>query len=198
MPGNRYAAAILSGGNSLRMGYDKQQIAIDGLLLREYQIEMLKSLFEQVIVVSNNPSLYDSQVLCVKDILPFSCPLSGIHSALSNTTCDGVFVIACDMPIIDINLIKDMIKTFEDSCCDVCIPAYDDFYEPLYGIYNKNCKKSIEHYLNLGNRKILTYIDSVRFKPYNVTDKSVFINLNQPSDLLKLEVINGIIMQKKY
>ncbi len=197
MSNMRVAAAILSGGNSQRMGFDKQLITIDGLLLRDYQSQILNSLFNEVIVVTQHPSLYDHSVKCVKDLLPYSCPLTGIYSALSETKYDAVFVIACDMPIIDIDLIKLMSDEFEDKNPDVCIPFYGDYFEPLYGFYSKRCQATIKQYLEKGERKIRTFYDEINLLPYYAENTSTFINLNEPSDLLKLEVKNGIIVQKE-
>ena len=236
----RFAAAIISGGNATRMGFDKQLISIDGLVLRDYQISMLKLLFSEIIVVTNRPELYDHGVKCVKDILPFRCPLTGIHSALSNTSCDAVFVIACDMPILDMNFIKEMIdaflknnprktedilieinnlagdlpnqikftgndvcvpKTETDVCflkteTDVCVPEYEGYLEPLHAIYSTRCIVSIEDYLNLGKCKISNYFENINLVRFPASNPDLFINLNEPSDLKKLEIKNGIIVLK--
>jgi len=228
----RFAAAIISGGNATRMGFDKQLISIDGLVLRDYQISMLKLLFPEIIVVTNRPELYAHGVKCVKDILPFHCPLTGIHSALSNTSCDAVFVIACDMPILDMNFIKEMIGAYlknnprktedvliernnlagvlpnqmkftETDVCvpktetDVCVPEYEGYLEPLHAIYNTRCISSIEDYLNLGKCKISNYFENINLVRFPASNPDLFINLNEPSDLQKLELKNGIIVRKE-
>ena len=56
-------AIILAGGNSKRMGFDKQFINIGSMSITEHIIEALKELFPNVILVTNKPQAY-----CRKDI----------------------------------------------------------------------------------------------------------------------------------
>ena len=48
-------AIILAGGRSLRMGFDKQLLRLNDEYLLEKNLLILLELFEEVIVVSNDP-----------------------------------------------------------------------------------------------------------------------------------------------
>ena len=73
-------AIILAGGKSRRMGFDKQLIKIQGEYIVDHIGKKLKNHFEEIIVVTNTPELYDkNKYKLVKDIYPGYGPLAGIH-----------------------------------------------------------------------------------------------------------------------
>ena len=55
---HKLSAIILAGGESRRMEYNKEYIKVQDKYLVHTQIETLNSLFEEVIVVTNNEEHY--------------------------------------------------------------------------------------------------------------------------------------------
>ena len=67
-------AVILAGGRSTRMGFDKQLIKIDDRFLIEILVEKLSHEFDEIIIISNDHSVYsnmkfESNVIIEKDII---------------------------------------------------------------------------------------------------------------------------------
>ena len=106
-----YSAIILAGGKSSRMKYNKEYIKVNDTFLVHNQITLLSSIFDEIIVVSPNIDHYSNfNVKVVQDILTGSTPLIGLHSGLLASTNPYCYVIACDMPYINLDYIKYLIS----------------------------------------------------------------------------------------
>lgn len=91
---------ILSGGKSLRMGTNKSFLDISGQTAIERTVELMKALFRRVLLITNEPDLYQiPDVTIYQDIYKNKGPIGGIHSGLLNSTTERNFVILCDMPL---------------------------------------------------------------------------------------------------
>jgi molybdopterin-guanine dinucleotide biosynthesis protein A len=139
-------AIILSGGKSSRIGTNKSLLIIDGKTLIQRLVELLNSIFAEVVVSSNESELYEFlEKKIISDIFPERGPLSGIHSALSFTTTDKNFIISCDMPFISSETINYLIDT--KSAAEIVIPRAEGRIQPLCGIYSKSILPIVENLL---------------------------------------------------
>ncbi len=146
-------ALILCGGKSTRMGRPKAFLPYRGTLLITYMIDLVRQLFSEVLLVTNEPELYeDLEIDTVKDILPHRGPLGGILSGLLIASHQQSFVIACDMPFIDTNLISEMVKKGHTG--DMLVLMHEKGIEPLIGIYSKSCIKTLEESLFAGQTSL--------------------------------------------
>jgi molybdopterin-guanine dinucleotide biosynthesis protein A len=74
---------ILSGGKSKRMGENKAFLRVQGERLIDRTVRIFKSIFEEVVLVTNDPLIYlDQDVMIVTDIVLGKGPLGGIYSGL--------------------------------------------------------------------------------------------------------------------
>lgn len=184
-------AIILAGGKSRRMGFDKQLLKIHERRLIDSIVNKLKSEFEDIIIVTNRPELYENfQGTIIEDIIKFKGPLGGIHAGLSITKSKYAFVVACDMPNINLEYVRYMKGKLENDNSFGCVTQYGDWIEPFSAFYSADIKDNIEKYLDTGRRSInglikdfyISYIseeDARRFSP----NWDMFINLNTMDDL---------------
>lgn len=190
-------AAILAGGQSLRMGQAKAFLPIYGSTFIEHQINILDNLFSDLFLVANNPEQYTQlDVAIVKDIIPNKGPLVGILSALLASQYDFVFVLACDMPLIDRRLIRDMVSQRHDS--DVLVLAHENGVEPLVGVYSKNCIGPLEEAVFAGKRKAMDFLEGVKAKTYKLPSSAnnglclpPYYNINTPGEYSQLLSLAG-------
>ena len=96
------------------------------------------------------------------DIFPARCSLNGIYSALKAATNFYGFAVACDMPLINPELIKYLCQQVEGV--DVIIPESEKGLEPLCAIYSKNCLPLMERQLKNNNFKIIDFFPEVKVK----------------------------------
>ena len=186
---NKTTGIILAGGKSSRMGEDKAFITCSGKALIEILIDKLSALFEDLLIVTNKPDLYQKYDIEARpDLLKDRGPLGGIYTGLRHSKTKHAFVAACDMPYLNQDLVRFISGRIDDH--DVVMPEYKGWLEPLCAIYSTNCITPIEKQLSAGNLKITDFLQYVkvriidekdidRFDPEGLS----FVNINTPEDL---------------
>lgn len=184
-------AIILAGGKSTRMGFDKQLLKIHEKKLIDSIVNKLKSEFKDIIIVTNRSELYENfQGTIIEDIIKFKGPLGGIHAGLSITRSKYAFVVACDMPNINLDYVRYMKEKLGPDNSFGCVTEYGDWIEPFSAFYSVDIKDNIEKYLDTGRRSInglikdfnISYIpeeDARKFSP----NWDMFTNINTMNDL---------------
>lgn len=187
------SAIVLAGGLSRRLGRDKAVEPFGGEPLIARVIRRLESLTTETIVVVNNEArgeelpLPDAAEITV-DIYPDSGSLGGIFSGLAAAANDWGFVVACDMPFLNEELISRMLTLRQDF--DAVVPVLNGYPEPTHSAYSKACLPHIERRLKANQLKIAGFFDDVRVR--TVTEDEVdafdaerlsFFNVNTPEDL---------------
>jgi molybdopterin-guanine dinucleotide biosynthesis protein A len=181
--------AILAGGLSKRMGKDKSLLEVGGKRVIDRTVELFGSVFSCVIIITPDPVTYAYLgVRMAADLLPGHGALSGIHSALFHATTSHVFVVACDMPMLNPMVIRHIIEP--PGRWDVVVPRIGDYLEPLHARYARTCLKPIEQSLSGGSRKITDFFEKVQVKYVQEEelrsldpDLLSFRNINTPEDL---------------
>ncbi len=184
--------AILAGGENRRMkGINKAFIKINKNSILDNIFLRLRLVFDDIIIVTNNPDEYfeykDTDTI-ISDIVKNIGPLGGIYSALQHTTYAAIFVVACDMPYLNVELIQNQIATFSIEKPDILVPRIGQNIEPLHAIYSKKIKKKLLDFINQkNNNKIRRFYENVDVKffdlPNTEKNKKSFININSFDDL---------------
>jgi len=137
---------ILAGGKSSRMGTNKALLKINGKSLIEQIAELLKSLFPDVVVITNSPEEYAFLNLPLfQDVYKLRGPMGGIHSALFNSVTENIFIVPCDAPFINKEIIEKIISTSSQYKIKICHAA--GFLQPLTGVYSKEHLNEFETWL---------------------------------------------------
>jgi len=179
---------ILSGGKSKRMGRPKAFLPFEGSTVIGHIVSEIKDLFSEVFIVANEvESFEDLGVDVVKDILPHRGPLGGILSGLMTSSNHYAFVMACDMPLIDKRLVRELVSKRQDN--DVVVLSHPHGIEPLFGVYSKNCIKPLEESLFAGNLSVQDFLSGLKAGIYEWMPERQdaealppFFNINTPQD----------------
>ncbi|MBE3581881.1 MAG: molybdenum cofactor guanylyltransferase [Thermoanaerobacteraceae bacterium] len=179
----------LAGGKSSRMGTNKALLSVGRETMLGTIVSVLKSLFPETLVVTNEPELYrDLGVKLVGDIFPGMGPLGGIHAGLVVSSFWHNFVVACDMPFLEPGLIAYMLEQAEGY--DVVVPRLGGYLQPLHAVYSKGCLPAIEDCLRKGVTKIIAFYPEVRVRyiegevlQRHGDPAEIFFNINTPADL---------------
>jgi FdhD protein len=183
---------ILAGGKSSRMGSNKALLPYRGGRFIEAIHRQLAELFAEVLVVTNNPEQYDF-LPCrkVPDIFPGAGALAGIHSGLYHSSNQAVFTVACDMPYLNGDLIRNLAEQADQQ--GVIIPESPDGLEPLHAVYGKGCLEAMESCLKRGEKRIVSFFPEVKVKRIKAeqiasVDDSFcsFSNINTPEEYFRL------------
>ena len=175
-------AIIMAGGDSVRMGQDKSMLPVDGQPMIKYIVDRLRPHFNQILISSSDVSRYSflgAEV--IPDEVAGRGPLGGIASALKASANELNFVIACDIPQVDIDLMKMLLREGKDF--DAVIPRTGQSkYEPLFAVYKKSALKAIEEALLSGNNRIIDALGSSKVKYIDLNDVLQLKNLNTMDD----------------
>ena len=175
---------ILAGGKSKRMGQDKALLPLAGKSMIEIVIDRMASLFNSVKIIAGRTERYtDFGVPVLKDAIPDFGPLGGIFTALKETGAEFSFIVGCDMPFINMELVWTICE--KRAGTDLVVPKIKGFFEPLFGIYAKTCLPAIEKLISEKNPRIYDFYDQVN--TYFVSSEEVeecdpeglsFVNIN--------------------
>lgn len=150
---------ILCGGQSKRMGRPKAFLPFAGKSLIEHGLDLMMSVFAEVILVTNNPDDYEHlSASIVRDIIPNRGPLVGILSGLLVSNHEHVFVMPCDMPAITKNLMREICRLRHKK--DMIIYGHKRKLEPLLGVYSRNCIEALEEAIFQGKDFALDFVES--------------------------------------
>jgi len=174
-------AVILCGGKSSRMGREKTFEQINGLPIIEHILNVVRNIFQNIVINSNNPHLFKSYNLpVIEDIIPNKKSIGGIYSVLKKIDTKYAFVVACDMPFLLEGAFRLMLKKIEENDYDIVFPKIQGQFQPFFAIYSKNCIPAIEELIYQGKFKSSLLVDKVNVK---IVDQGEFKNI---SDIDKL------------
>jgi molybdopterin-guanine dinucleotide biosynthesis protein A len=180
------SAVILAGGKSSRMGFDKQFLQIKNRYLLRLHGEVLGRGFDQLIVVTNTPEFYrDTPFTVVSDEIRGGGPLSGIHVGLKAAASRFVYLLACDMPYVNLDYVSFLKRRLQGSSAAACVTRFGGWIEPFNAFYSRDLVPVIEDFLASGRKSLYQFLcstrtlyipeqDARRFSP----DWEMFVNLN--------------------
>jgi molybdopterin-guanine dinucleotide biosynthesis protein A len=182
------ACGILAGGASRRMGRNKALLPFRGKPLIQHQLDLLSPLFSELLISANDPEPFAPlKVRVVPDVLAEPCSLSGIHALLRAVTAPRLFVVACDLPFLNPDLIEKLLSIPPDF--DVIVPESLTGLEPLHAIYSRTCLPSIEAAAAEGRWKLSAFYDGlwvdvipIDERVWMVDGRSPFTNANTPEE----------------
>ena len=175
-------AIILAGGKSSRMKSDKALLPVRGYKLIELIINQIRGLFSEILISSSEGEKYDFlSYPVIPDEKPGEGPLVAILSGLRASSNRINFIIACDVPEINITFLRKMLSYREEY--DIVVPGYKDGkFEPLFGVYSKDIIPVIEKQIEDGMRNISPLFFKCHTKFIEMDDEHWYRNLNSTED----------------
>ncbi|MGX6445459.1 molybdenum cofactor guanylyltransferase [Neobacillus sp. K501] len=184
------AAIILSGGKSSRMGTNKALLKINEKTNIERIADKLKILFDDIILVTNEPEQYKFLGLkMVEDQYPGMGPLAGVHAGLEVSDFEVNFVVACDMPFISVELANALVNNC--SHYDAVVPVINGKQHPLFSVFKKETANKIEHSIADGRLRMKHLLDDLNVLYLTETElralcqldlERIFFNMNHPNE----------------
>jgi len=189
----KLSAVILAGGKNSRMeGLDKAFLLIEGQPLIEKLINILRAIFDEIVIATNSPGKYLgnpalSDVIITTDHIKNIGPLGGIYTGLKTIKNDAAFFVACDMPYIDKDIICKQINSFQNQEIDCLVSRCGSKVHPLHGIYSKSVLDIIPEVIKSNNFSIMNLVDRCKNVPmdFDLRYEECFTNVNWASDVKK-------------
>ena len=181
---------ILAGGKSSRMGTDKGFLLMNDKSFMQHSIDALKPLVSELIIVSNNTDYDVFGLNRINDYIENAGPLAGIYSGLSESKTDYNLVLSCDIPLINSDILKQLITAIDDTSEVIQIES-NHRKMPLIALYNKSCKTKFERLLNAGERKLQFAVNQCHVKSIslNKNEAKFTTNVNTKDELKQLKTM---------
>jgi molybdopterin-guanine dinucleotide biosynthesis protein A len=186
---------VLCGGQSTRMGTDKGLLKLQAGTWAQTAVDKMAELSLPV-VVSVNEEQYNSystvftieQLVKDNETINIRGPLRGVLSVHDQYPDADLFVLACDMPLMEAAVLKQLFRYYEMQTADAFVYTNDGVYEPLCGIYTA---KGLSHIRGLQKtnqllkhsmKYMLEHVNTFSI-PLTTDQKKYFRNFNAHAEL---------------
>lgn len=182
---------LLAGGKSRRMGEDKRFLHVGDRTLFERSLTVLRSLFQNVLVViAQDSPILEAEVPVIRDLVPNCGNLGGLYTGLQQASTEHVFVVACDMPFLTPEAVRYLIRLKSDA--DIVMAQRDNGLEPMHALYGRRCLPVLEEMVRTRHLKIQDIVEHSSLNVRLIKEAELsridpegrsFLNVNTPSDL---------------
>jgi molybdopterin-guanine dinucleotide biosynthesis protein A len=176
----RAAGFVLAGGLSSRMGRDKA-------LLRHWGVPLVVRAAAAVadaagsVTILGDPGTYGRFGWpALADTVPGLGPMGALLTALENTRAEWNVLVACDMPDLSRELLRELLAKTARTRGRCVAPVTEDGFEPLCAVYRRTALPEVRAAIAAGDlamRDLLPLLDVV---PVRGLDPACFRNLNTP------------------
>jgi len=187
---------VLAGGKSLRMGYDKSSIEWHGKEQRYYMADLLKQYCDEIFIScrADQQNEVDRHYKTLPDTFVDLGPYGAILSAFREKPDAAWLVVACDLPLLDAEILQDLVAHRNPSAVATTFESpFDGLPEPLITIWEPKAYPVLLSFLSQGYtcpRKALRNNDVHIIKAENA---DALRNVNTPEEL---EKVKNILLQK--
>lgn len=151
---------ILCGGKSVRMGADKGMLKLHANTWAQIAVDKM-AILKVPVVLSVNATQYNdysrvfppNQLIKDNEALSLKGPLCGVLSAHLQHPAQDLFVLACDMPLMEPGIIEKLCLIYQQQpASNAFVFTNDGEPEPLCAVYT--CK-GLSHIAELYKAKLL-------------------------------------------
>jgi molybdenum cofactor guanylyltransferase len=195
-----FAALVLAGGQSSRMGEDKALILWEGKSFLQRVCEVASHCTPRVYLMASGSDRYGlmltPEVLSSITVqtLPETNhgwgPLGALWEGLRQIEAEWVLLLACDLPLLD----PAIIHTWATQLGTVppeslaLVPYQGRLWHPMCGFYRRQALEPLGEFLNQGGRSFQRWLPLIASTPLAVGKRELEMlrNFNTPTDLQAL------------
>ncbi len=185
-------AVILCGGRSRRMNFqDKMNLKIGEVRFLDIIKEKLE--FFGDVAISASQAQVETRIELqneknvVADLYYDVGPFGGIYSvmkAMESSDAEYYFVVSCDMPFIEREIIETLYGYLQESD-DAVIAVTHGKIQPLFAIYSSKIKDAILHQIEIEEYRILDMYDKINTRYVELDARDTLRNINTPEEFKK-------------
>ncbi len=187
---------ILCGGKSLRMGNDKGLLKLEAKTWAQTALDKM-AVLKLPVKISVNKEQFSAykeafsagQLIVDEALIPFRGPLQGLLSCHMAFPEEDLFVLACDMPLMEPKMLKTLYKSSQENpMADAHIYTNEDEPEPLCGIYTARGLAAIQEMQKKGlliKHSMKFMLDHLKVNSIELEEeeKKYFRNFNAHAEL---------------
>jgi len=186
-------AVILAGGRAARMGgQDKGLIRISGRPIVDRVASQLSTQVTTVLINANrNIDQYQQlgHTVVTDRLENFQGPLAGMAAALNIIESDWLLTAPCDGPFLAKDYAHKMRHCAAENNVQLAVASDGKRLQPVYALINRRLVKSLEDFLQSGERKIDRWYAQHSYATVSFSDQAhMFTNVNTPEQLDEVEL----------
>jgi molybdopterin-guanine dinucleotide biosynthesis protein A len=160
------------------MAREKSLLPIGGRSLIENIIAQIDAHFGTILISAGDRKKFAFLGLpVVEDDMPGQGPLTAVWTVLRVSPCPVNFVIACDIPVINIPFVEKILSLAPKY--EIVAPRYrDGKFEPLFAAYSRSVVPAIARQVAAGDYRISSLFRTCRTKFVAMDGQKWFRNLN--------------------
>lgn len=170
------------------MGTNKAFLMVEGRPLIAWVIERVRALADDLVIVTNDPEPYRRfGVRLTSDLVRGTGSLGGLHAGLTAAAHGWSLVVACDMPFLNLDLLRYMVSLRPEH--DAIVPRVEGMEEPLHALYHRRCLRHVTRNLLAGQFKMISFLPNVRVRHVDEVEIArfdpqhhSFFNANTPGE----------------
>jgi molybdopterin-guanine dinucleotide biosynthesis protein A len=189
-------SVILAGGRSTRFGSDKRLARWRGRSLVDHVLERLPGTDHPPRLVmreEQDPSPWPNVDVIFDDPSRSEGPLRGVISGLAACTTGWAWVIACDQPMVNPDILKELFANAREDDLAL-IPEWAGRLQPLTGLYAVSTGALLKECADAGEHSLIGALKTIGFRIFPEEDcrrvdppGTGFLNINRPDQLELLE-----------
>jgi molybdenum cofactor guanylyltransferase len=174
------AGFVLTGGRSSRMGRDKALLPIEGSLLVERTAERVRAAAGSVTLIGA-PERYAHLGLPVAADLIEDCgPVGGLYTALKIGQADRNLLVACDMPGVTAEFLRELLDAARQSGSACLVPQTESGLHPLCAVYHRRAEGAVASAIEHKRFKMHDLLKILKAVSFPVADARMLENVNTP------------------
>jgi molybdopterin-guanine dinucleotide biosynthesis protein A len=177
------AAAVLTGGESRRMGRDKATLPVAGVPLAVRVATVARAAgLDPVVAVGGAIERLDRHGLPgIPDRWPGEGPLGGVLTALRWSPTPRLLVMACDLPMLDVATVRAVAVEDHDAHA---VMAFTDRLEPLFAVWDvTHAAPELQAAFDSGERSIRHAIRGLRIRRIELAGAGPLTDADTPDQL---------------
>lgn len=170
--------AVLAGGLSSRMGTDKAGLEYGDAPFIDHILATMSLAVAEVVVCGGS---YNGPVPVVPDPVEQAGPLAGLLAALDYADGKPVVVVATDMPLVSVELIRRLADP-QLTDARARLARSNDRVQPLCAAYGPGLRDIVVDALRGPNRSAMGLVETLHHIDYIESDTHTLTNINTPQD----------------
>lgn len=171
------AGYVLTGGRSVRMGRNKATLPWHGGTLAGAIARQVESAAGSVTLVG---TAADPGLQIVPDLYPGFGPVGGIATALSHSEAEWNLIVACDMPGLTSEWLRNLIRQRSGQ---VTVPqSTDGRLHGLCAVWHRSARKEVLAAVREGIPRVRTVLQRLKLQIVSAEDERSVANVNTPDE----------------
>lgn len=185
------AGYILSGGMNTRMGGQKKLfLRYAGETFCQRILRACDCLPAVYLSVDKKEPYKKAGLPMVEDRWKEIGPIGGIASGLFECSEDALLVMACDMPMIGEQEVRQMLSAYEKADCEntILVAGHGGRIHPLFGIYPKSVRETALTMIRQGDYRMMHFLEHSGYRILPLEQESQAMkNINSTEDYQRLQ-----------